>query len=91
MITTLKIKDEPDVLIGSKVVWSEGCKPYRVVLRKLEPGQYVTHKETLGIEGDTFMHDSWFSGNYFSEFPTKDDAKSYEKALDDYRTRVEKL
>jgi len=91
MITTLKIKDEPDVVIGSKVVWSEGCKPYRVVLRKLEPGQYCTHKETLGIEGDTFVHDSYFSGNYFSEFPTKNDEVSYKKALEDFRERASKI
>jgi hypothetical protein len=91
MITVFKCKNDPSIIYESRVVWSEGLKPCRIVLRKLEPGEYVTHKETLGFEGDSFVHDSFFDGNYFREFPNRDDEKSFKDAIADWQLRVAKL
>lgn len=92
-ITTLKVRDEKDIQISSKIVWSEGCKPVRVVLRKIEPAKYVTHKECLAFDTEFggFVHDSYFEGHYFEDFPAHDDAKVQRKAQEDWRERASKL
>lgn len=77
----MKIKNEESVMYGSAIKIADGTMPHRVVLRKVEDSYqpYVTHYENMRLEdgGNTWVHDSFYWGHYFS---SKDDAvKDYEE------------
>jgi hypothetical protein len=89
-ISTFKRKDEPDILMASKIVIKEGCRPHRIVLRKLEPGKYVTHEETLVlVDGDTWAHESFNHGNYHEGYKTE--AEALHEAVGDFNERAGRL
>lgn len=69
MVNKFRVENEPDVIHASAVVWMEGLRPRRVVIRKLGENRYVTHVEVLDLraEGDvgTWVHESYCWGHYF--------------------------
>lgn len=80
---TLKVENHSTILASSRLVWSEGTAPHRVVLRKVG-NEYVTHMENLFLgEDGTFRHGDFYWGHYFSQ-----DEKG---AKDDYLERCSKL
>ncbi len=81
-ISTFKVKNDPSILMASKVVWDEGVQPHRVVLRK-DGNTYVTHMENLAFLGDGFVHRDFYWGHYFEQ--------DQEKAHADYLERCQKL
>lgn len=82
MSNILQIENEKTILSASKIVWSEGCAPVRVVLRN-NGGDYITHMENLRLDGGTFKHDGFYYGHYFG--------KDADKAHADYLERAKKL
>ena len=64
----MNIQNHPSILNAGEIRIQSGCVPHRVVLRH-EPEsyqKYVTHMENLKLNGDTFEHESFYWGHYFS-------------------------
>jgi hypothetical protein len=64
----MKIIDHPTILSAGELKVANGCMPNRLVLR-LEGGSYqpyIIHHETMKVVGDTFVHDAFYDGTYFS-------------------------
>jgi hypothetical protein len=77
----MNIKNDPSVLLHSPIQIQEGLRPYRFVLRH-EPGQFqpfISHRENLKLVGDTWVHEDFYWGHYFS---SKDEAEK------DFRDRA---
>ncbi len=97
----IKVKDEADVVCGSKIVLSPGLRPCRIVLRDLGT-QFVTHREYMHIavvtrSEDDFTYDhvecthtDYDQGHYFS-YRNETKQEQYSKALADFAERAEKL
>ena len=73
-ITALKIETRDDVELWSRVVWSEGLCPARVVMwqvRSIKAGdardEWATHIELLAWSGDGFVHEEYINGHYFCD------------------------
>lgn len=82
MSNILKVEDHKSIIQSSRIVWSEGCAPVRVVLRD-HGGEFVTHLENLRLEDGVFKHDGFSHGHYFGRDATK--------ATEDYHERRTKL
>ena len=90
-ITTFKCEDEETIISASKLVWSEGVQPHRIVLRKLEATslgafskvEYVTHQENLSLHGDTWKHRDFYWGHYHGS--------NKDAAMEDFNERCNKL
>lgn len=97
----LEVKDQEDIICGSKIVLNAGLRPMRIVLRDLGT-QYVTHREYLHIDTDTRSHDNFTydyvvcthdgydHGHYFS-YRNETKSEAYSKALEDFNTRATSL
>lgn len=64
----MNIKNHDSIIECGKITIENGYLPYRYVLRYVPDSfhQYVTHREILKLEGDTFVHDSFECGHYFT-------------------------
>jgi len=64
----MKIENESSIIDSKNIIIVNGYLPYRYVLRYVPDSfhQYVTHREVMKLEGDTFIHDSFECGHYFS-------------------------
>lgn len=95
MIKNFEYKNEEDIIAFSKLVHSHGMRPLRVVLRKLEPGKFVTHIETMGLvvtgNTGTWVHEAFHHGNYFGGSPGGDEGANFEAAMEDYKNRAGRL
>jgi hypothetical protein len=81
-ISTFKCDKEQTILHAGRVVWSEGCRPCRIVLRK-HGDDYITHMELLVFNTDRFQHDAFHDGHYY-----RDDKA---KAEEDFERRCKEL
>jgi hypothetical protein len=64
----MKIIDHPTIISAGELKMSNGCQPNRLVLR-LEGGSYqpyIIHHETMKVVGDSFVHEFFYDGSYFS-------------------------
>lgn len=88
-----KFENHPSIMEASRIIISEGSQPYRMVLRKLDEKEYVTHLETLALDGDTWKHTSFFQGHYFNVHSDSEEDKkaTLTKAVEDYNERCGKL
>lgn len=88
-----KFDNHPSILYASKIVITAGCQCHRVVVRKLNEKEYVTHYENVYLDGDTWKHGDFYQGNYFTTF--SDDANEQrvqrDKALADFNERCAKV
>lgn len=82
MSNILKVENHKTILSASRIVWSEGLAPMRVVLRD-NGGEFITHLEILYLEDGVFKHGDFLHGHYFG--------KDGEKAMADYHERRAKL
>ena len=82
MSNVLRIENDKTIIAASKMVWSEGTAPHRVVLRK-DGEEYITHMENLRLVDGIFKHDGFYWGHYFM----LDEAG----AKEDFKARVSKL
>lgn len=82
MSNILHIENDKTILASSRIVWSEGCAPMRVVLRN-NGGEFVTHLEVLDLDGGVFKHADFLHGHYFGQ-----DDKG---AMEDYLERRARL
>jgi hypothetical protein len=64
----MKIENESSIIDSKNIILVSGYLPYRYVLRYVPDSfhQYVTHREVMKLEGDTFIHDSFECGHYFN-------------------------
>lgn len=88
-IMSFKWDNYPDIMAASKCVISEGSMLYRYVLRKTGDNRFVTHMETLMLEGDTWKHHGFAHGHYFDSPHHLDTNES--QAIENYRQRCAKL
>lgn len=66
MITTFNYENENDIKVYSHLILSEGLRPRRMVLREVTFGRmWVVQMETMGLEGDTWKHESYYGSRYF--------------------------
>ena len=99
MITTFEFDNDKSIVRYSRVVLNHGCKPSRIVLRKLGDAKWVTHLETLGLDGSTWKHDGFHNGHYFEvveDGVTGEEFKrlcgeEFDRACADYNERCGKL
>jgi hypothetical protein len=99
VITTFEYENHKYILRFSPLVIKPGHRPSRIVLRKLGDAKWVTHLETLGLDGSTWKHDGFHNGHYFEvmedgvtseEFQRLCGAE-FERACVDYNERCAKL
>ncbi len=99
LLTTFQCYDDDSIRRHSRIVLNLGCKPSRIVLRKLGDAKWVTHLETLGLDGSTWRHDGFHNGHYFEVREDGVDQPEFERlcgeefdrACQDYNLRCEKL
>jgi len=61
-----KFQNHPSITRASRIIISEGSKPYRTVLRKLNEVEYTTHQENVILDGETWKHGDFYWGHYFN-------------------------
>jgi hypothetical protein len=76
-ISTFKIENDPSIKMSTKLVWSEGLQPHRIVMREVN-GEYIVHWENLMLEGNTWKHRDFYQG-YYTRDINKAVAVFYEK------------
>jgi hypothetical protein len=75
------VKNERSIIDASGVILESGMQPYRIVLRHNDPSvlhPYVTHFESLRLEGGYLIHDAYFWGHYHAKL---------EEAVEDFKER----
>lgn len=99
----VSIKNEDTVIQGSRIVFSEGQRPMRIVLRDLGD-QFVTHVEFMHIKTEQHVpaslgevkdeivctHESFDLGHYF-DYDEKSRQTQLKRAEHDFRERCQKL
>lgn len=90
MIDTFKCENHKDIINYSKLVWSEGMMPARIVLCKIpssslgqDKHEYVTYRENLVLDGNVWKHRDFYWGHYFGD--------NEKKAVEDFNERADKL
>lgn len=88
-----KFPQDSTIMEASRIILERASQPYRIVLRKLNEKEYVTHLETLGLEGDTWKHTAFFHGHYYnaSSDSKEDKDKALTQAIEDFKERIEKM
>jgi hypothetical protein len=69
MQCSFKVKNDPSILEAKNLIIAEGLMPYRYVLRHVPESPYhpyVTHRENMKLEGDTWEHMEFYWGHYFT-------------------------
>lgn len=84
-----KFEDHPSILDASRVIIERGKQPYRIVVRKNSETEYVTHQESVVLDGDTWRHGSFYWGHYFHVTTDKESALAL--AMKDFVERISKM
>ena len=88
-----KFENHPSILDASSIVIAAASQCHRMVVRKLSEMEYVTHLETVSLDGDTWKHNSFMWGHYFNAASEskEDKDKALSEAIKDYGERVRKM
>ncbi len=85
----IEVQADESIVCASRIVINLGCKPSRIVLRRVEGGHpFVVHMQTLQLAtGDHepyWAHDGFHNGHYFK-------ADDENQAREDFHERARKL
>lgn len=89
-----QFENYPDILYASKITIAEGSTCFRIVIRKINEQEYVTHMENVVLDGNTWKHGDFAHGHYFhAKVPGDANAQrvARDAALKDFNERCAKL
>lgn len=63
--------NDSSIIATSRIVLEEGGRVHRIVFRKLNGKEYVTHMENLLLDDHIWSHGDFYDGHYFFDNATK--------------------
>lgn len=97
------LTQDKSILVASHIVVKEGCYPSRIVLRRGENDEFITHIEVLkGVPvpekdssgtGVAFVHHGFSNGKYFSfhQMTGRSEPEAWKEAMESFKERIQNL